>query len=322
MRRPSRLPALLAPAALALAGASAADVIHLDDGRRIEGVVVGEAEGVVTIQTGREQEEVPAERVVRVEEAPVDEWLQRRAERGREQWVKRRQRAATGLLRDYDRADAEERARIEGDLDRFDPALLLDPLERALDDRRDATRALAVRRLEAIGGEDALVRLLRAVLTTDRDDVEDAGHAAAVRVDATRTRELYEEVAATPTKASRRYRAIQRLAAMGGRDAVPGLVYALEQVQSELHVAQARAKDLRSAPLDLGTGTGAGTNVPVELPQVELFEINTTTSVAALRALSRAAAAALREVTGEDRGEDPAAWKAWWAAQGGGAGDH
>jgi hypothetical protein len=104
---------------------------------------------------------------------------------------------------------------------------------------------------------------------------------------------------------------------MGNRNAVPGLIVVLEHVSAEIRATLAKSDGLRRVPVNPGTIGGAGVNVPIELPEVNLVEVRTSAliPVKSLRRIRAAAGNALRTITGHELGHDEKAWAAWWAKQ-------
>lgn len=304
---------------LALAPAAAADVVHLAHGDPVVGAVVGDdrdASGaaVLVVLTPDGEVRLPRERVLRVEPTDVAPDLRRRAARAAERLRERQEREAGKLLRRWARADEGERATIEAALEALPPAALVAPLEEAAGEGAPDLRAFALGRLAALGAP-AVDPLLRVAMTSKHADARDRAHAAALALDAERARAVYEQVAGMNTRPIRRVRAIQRLEALGRRESVPALLAVLEWARVELRAQLGRARELRRVPVDLGTVGGAGVQVPVELPEMELVEVATTANVPVLRVLSAAAAKALESITGERHGEDPEAWRSWWGKQ-------
>ncbi len=296
-----------------------ADVVHLTDGDPVDGAVVGEDRDdqgapALVVLTRDGEVRVARERVARVEPADVPPDLRRRADKAAARLLERQGREATKLLRRWARAAEAERAEVEAALDALPAAALLAPLEDAAGEGAAELRPFALERLRTLGAA-AVDPLLRVAMTSRHQEAREGAHAAAVALDAERARVVYEQVAGMNTRPIRRVRAIQRIEALGRRDSVPALVAVLEWARLELRAQLARARELRRVPVDLGTVGGAGVQVPIELPEMQLVEVATTVNVPVLRVLSAAAAKALQGISGQQHGEDVEAWRAWWSAQ-------
>lgn len=302
-----------------LSAPALAEEFHLADGSKIQGATIGEANGRITIlPTKGAQIELDRGDVLRIDRNhAISPKLRKKAKRARAKFAKKQRRRVQALLKKYGRADEAEREALDAKLDGYSAGALLDPLADALGDRRKATRMMAMRRLSAFETTEAVAPLVREALTSTERQFAEQTHKAAVGVDSTLARRFYETVAASQTKPARRLRALGYLAGMGDRNAVPGLVRVLEHVQAEIRATLATAGGLKRIPVNLGTSGPAGVNVPIELPEVNLVEVQTSmlVPVTALRRIRGAARGALKSLTGEDLGDEPAAWKAWWAKQ-------
>ena len=104
---------------------------------------------------------------------------------------------------------------------------------------------------------------------------------------------------------------------MGDQGAVPGLIFALEKVETEIRTALASAGGLRRVPVNLGTQGGAATNAPIELPEQNLIAVQTKVSVSSLRQVAGSVRKVLGGLTGE-RHTDAKSWRAWHERSGGG----
>lgn len=323
---------LLAPLALALLVTASqparADRWELSDGSRVEGAPIASAAGVLLVLTADGERSLELGAVSSHEAAPVARDLQRKADKARAAWIARGEREAQALLRRHARAkDDEARAAAAAGLEALGPLALLDPLADALDDGDEPTRALALRLLQALPHPGATDALLRAAMEARRPEQRDAAHAAAAARDPGRAREVYEGVLASPTRPSRRAYALQHLDAMGQRGSIPGLVYALEKIKMETRAALASGK-LERVPVNLGTRGGAATNAPIELPEMQLIEVNSSNTVTVLRLLESGTRRLLTKLSGVDKGDDTEAWRRWWdedarraARRSGGAGN-
>lgn len=291
-----------------------ADRYTLRDGTQLEAELVGEAEGTLYLLTheGREVTLARAGVAEVASGATLPAELLPKLERTRRTYRELRRRAAKKLLRDLRRAKGEERETLLAALDEFSPELLAGPLGEALEDRK--LRELALGRLEAQADGLGVQPLVRAAITSKDKDLREAAHEAALRSDRTRTRTYYEQIVALPTAPRRRLRALGRLAGMGERAAIPGLILALEKVEAEIKTSLATAGGLKSVPLDLGSQSGAARGAPVELPEVELTEVQTKVSVSTLREIAGGITQVLGGLSGVER-SGSAAWSEWWDSQ-------
>ncbi len=301
-----------------LPAAAQAEILELKDGSTLVGAYIGEADGTLTfLPTTGKARSVDRAQVIRIDwthKAP--DKLQKRAQRARLQFVKKRRREVSKLLKKYGRAkDTAARDEISARLETFSANVRLKPLSDALSDTKPATRDYAVKALAALETDKAVAPLVRAALTTKHKDLGESAHRAALSVDKSLTRRFYESVAASRTKPRRRVLALGHLGAMGERASVPGLVRVLEHVNAEIRATLATAGGIRQVPVNLGTIGGAGVNVPIELPEMNLIEIQTSVSVPVLRAVEGAAIDALKRITHQNLGNKPADWKGWWKKQ-------
>jgi HEAT repeats len=316
------LPALAL--ALVLTSVGQADVVHLDDGSEVIGVTLGQENGRLHVYTDDGTVELELARVVEVdrEHELDDDTVRRRGARAQRSFYQRREREARRILRGYGRTDdPAERAALVAQLDDFGAPELIEAASSYLDDRDEEVRELAIETLAGARTDEVRERvfpLLREVLTTKYDDVVEKGHHAALALDPDLTRRVYEAVAQSGTLPGRRINALRQLGRMGVRDSVPGLVLVIERVNQQIRASMATAGELRQVPLNLGNGSGAGTNVPVELPEMQFVEVgtNSSVSIAHLERVRAGAASVLSSVTGEDFGDDAALWRQWWEREG------
>ena len=196
-------------------------------------------------------------------------------------------------------------------------AALLEPLGDALDDDRAATRELAARLLGASRVQPAATdALLRAAMTSRRGQTRAEAHTAAFAANPQRTRAVYEAVAMARTKPDRRVAALGFLGRMGPAS-LPAIIGVLEYVNGDIRAVQAQAGELRRIPVNLGTTGGSAINVPIELPELTLVEVNTSYTVASIRPVQAQAVRALQALSGEDFGTDHDAWRSWHEREGG-----
>jgi hypothetical protein len=309
----------LALGALAVAASlaptpAAADRYRLSDGKSFDAAPVGEAEGVMILLTYEGKEvRLPTAGIASVESgAKLPKELEAKLARAKHNYRVDRRRAATKLINRYKRAKESERAAIGAKLDAFPASQLEGPLGRALSERR--LREFALARLGATKGVHGIRPLVKASVTSKDKKLRAAAHAAALKSDKALTRTYYEQIVAMPTSSKRRLRALGRLAGMGDRQAIPGLIFALEKVETEIRTALATAGGLRRVPVNLGSRGGAATNAPIELPEQSTIAVQTKVSVSSLRRVSGAVRKVLGGLSGVDRA-NAKSWRAWWDEQ-------
>jgi len=305
--------ALAASAAFAPSPA-VADRYRLADGQSFEAAPVGEAEGVTILLTHQGKEvRLPSAGIASVESGdPLPKELEPKLARARANYRVDRRRAATKLINRYKRAKEAERAKLSAKLDAFPASQLEGPLGRALNERR--LREFALGRLAATKGVHGIRPLVKAAVTSKDKKLREAAHAAALKNDTLLTRTYYEQIVGMPTSTKRRMRALGRLAGMGDRRAIPGLIFALEKVESEIKATLATAGGLRRVPVNLGSQGGAAVNAPIELPEQSTIAVQTKVSVSSLRQVSGAVRKVLGGLSGVDRANSKS-WRAWWDEQ-------
>ena len=304
-------------ALLLLCGVARADRWELADGETVSGAAIGSAAGRLLVLTPEGERSLEAGAVVRHQPEEVERDLQRKADKARAAWVARGEREARALLRRHARArDAAGREEAAAGLDQLGPLALLTPLAGALDETDEPTRQLALARLSALPHPEATDALLRAAMELKRPTQRAEAHQAAAGRDPLRAREVYEAVLASPTRPSRRAYALQHLDAMAQRSSIPGLIVAVEKIKMESRAALATGGSLRQVPVNLGSTGAAATQVPIELPEMQMIEVQSSNTVMVLRVLEDGAQRLLRKLSGVDKGDDPAAWRRWWDAEG------
>lgn len=307
-----RLP-VFALMVLALATQAHAEQYVLADDAIVEGAPVLETTTTVQVMTKKGVVELHKDQVVTVHPSEVSSRLRERAEHQRAKVFKKTAKTAKKALREYGKADSARRVEIEALLRSMPPAAIVDPLGNGLDDPRQVTRAFAVRLLGDNQTRPAATdELLKAAMTSKRQSIRELAHETAAATNPERTQTVYQAVAQSRTKPDRRVKALGFIEQMNRKDAVPGLIAVLEYVRTEIRTALATAGGLKRVPVDLGSQSAAGSRVPIELPEMQLVEVNTTISVPTLRAIQSRAGKALNGITGQDLGVEPEAWQDWW----------
>jgi len=283
---------------------------HLGD-RTLSGVWIGEAEGIVHILTI----EGERERFDRNELRWID-WhalappeLEKKAVEEREKFIRERRKEARKLIRELERADEPERPSLIARFDGFDEAQSLHAFSDGLESKAEHVRELSFERLAGFESEAAVVPLVRVHLKT-----RDAAFAARALEVARKkqpelTRELYEYVAQS-AGLDHRVRAIETLAGFGDRAALPALVRVLAYVDMNVRATLARTKEIREVPVNLGGVTSAAQGVTIDLPQMELIQVQTSVRIPteSLQRLGNATVGALESISGRPLGNDVEAW--------------
>ncbi|MBL4849945.1 MAG: hypothetical protein JKY65_30825 [Planctomycetes bacterium] len=312
-------------AVAAFASPALADRYRLTDGQEFEAAPVGEIPGV-RIKGVRASGDVVflltyAGKEIRVAKAgiasvdsgaPLPKKLAPKLARAKRNFRAARRRAAAKLIRRYKRAKKAERLKIVAQLDAFPARTLEGPLSDALSDRK--LRAFALERLAATKGAEGIRPLVKAVVTSKDKSLREQAHAAALGADKVLTRTYYEQIVAMPVSSKRRMRALGRLAGMGDRQAIPGLIFALEKVESEIQAVLATAGGLRRIPVNLGTRGGAAINAPIELPEQSTIAVQSKVTVSTLRQVSNAVRKVLGGLSGVERANSKS-WQVWWDDQ-------
>jgi len=288
---------------------SAAD-FHLD-GRSISGVWIGEADGIVHVLTLEgERERFDRNELLWIDwHAPVPPELEEKAVAARERFVVERRKEARRLIRELERADEPERPSLIARFDGFDEAQSLHAFSDGLESKAEHVRELSFERLSSFESEAAVVPLVRVHLKS-----RDAAFGARALETARRkqpelTRQLYEYVAQT-AGIDHRVRAIETLQGFGDRAALPALVRVLAYVDMNVRATLARTKEIREVPVNLGGVTSAAQGVTIDLPQMELIQVQTSVRIPteSLQRLGGAAVGALESISGRAYGNDVGAW--------------
>lgn len=312
-RRVARAVALACVAGtLACLPLAAAD-FHLD-GRTLSGVWIGEADGIVhVLSAAGERERFDRNELLWIDwHAPVAPELEAKAVKERERFVVERRKEARKLIRELERADEPERASLIARFDGFDEAQSLHAFSDGLESPAEHVRELSFERLSRFESEAAVVPFVRVHLKS-----RDAAFAARALETARKkqpelTRELYEYVAQT-AGFDHRVRAIDTLARFGDRAALPVLVRVLAYVDMNVNATLARTKEIREVPVNLGGTTSAAQGVTIDLPQMELIQVQTSIRIPteSLQLVGQAAVRALESISGRALGNDVGAWAAY-----------
>ncbi len=304
--------ALIIIAALFATAAADAAVFHMREGDPITGAYIGkESDRVVLLDAAGKRRTVLAADILRVDWATLASTsVERKAKRERGRHLKKRRRAASDLVRALEKADLDARPALHSELGQFDEAELMRALDKGLRSRHVHVRDYSYGRLKTFASPGAIVPLLKYTLSGSDPAFRDRTHQTALTKNRDKSRQVYEYVA-LKAGFDERETALNRIAAIGDPKSVPRLVQLLTYVDMNIRATLVRAKRIREVPVSL---SGA-TNVTIDLPEVELIEVNTSVKVPmqVLRKLEGTTINTLRAVTGVDLGDDTKAWTHWWA---------
>jgi hypothetical protein len=208
--------------------------------------------------------------------------------------------------------DEAKRAAIVAELDRVDIRGRLPALIEGLKGGRAAGRRYCVDALAAM----KIVQLVPhfvLVSTDDKDgEVRKAGYDAAIALERDYARRWYEHVAIHHVD-GRRARALERIEAIGSPDSVPMLATLVQVVGLEVRTQVARLAGIETANVNLGAGSPAASSVPLQLPSIELIDVqvNLQLPVATQVGFRDAALRALRTIAG-DLGSEPERYLSWY----------
>jgi hypothetical protein len=298
---------------LLVPNSASAERYHLE-GEVVHAEPIGEVDGVLILfRANKKTLRIEKSKVSKVEAGhPLADSLQKRYAKARLKHLKKRWKLVDKVLRRFGRAPAATQKAIAEELATFQPASLVHPLGKALKSSKAHLRLLALDRLEKLKGVNAERPLVQTAILAKEAGLRKRAHAAALRLDKTRTRTYYEQIAAMPTAPQRRVRAIRYLAGMGDVGASPGLIFVLEKVELELKATLVTAGGLRRIPVNLGTRGGAAINAPIELPETSVISVKTKITATSLRQIQGLAGKALKTLSGQDHGTDTKAWRRWW----------
>ena len=80
----------------------------------------------------------------------------------------------------------------------------------------------------------------------------------------------------------------------------------------EINLQVARVRKIDTQLADLGSLSNSATNVPIQLPEIDLVELRTFVQARARVIEIGLTVAVLQRLTGQSYGADPAAWAAWY----------
>ena len=301
-------------------------VFHLRDGTELAGAyVTEEGDQVVVLLKGGQLQRVARDDILRVEwDREVNKILEARAQRERKRLHKKRQRRAGELVKKLGRAtrkkptdeQASERREILDELDRFTGPELAPALADAIVSKRAGQRDFAYQRLVRVGDRSAVVPLLRGALGSPDPQLRPRAHEAALAIDREASRKVYEYVVAASSHTPERLLALEYIQKIGDIQSVPRLIEILEYVDAQVRVQLVRTKRIKEVPVNLGTQGAAATEVPIELPEIELIGVAVGTKIPtkSLVLTRDAVVNTLHQLSHENHGTDGDAWRRWWKA--------
>lgn len=321
MRSALVVPSLLvvALAALFAIPEARAERFRLKSGETLHAEPVGwldHGDQVVLTAKGKRQT-LAAKDVASVESGhPLPEKLTKKLENLRRKHWSKREKLVSKVLSKFGRTAEAERAAVLDELQRFAPAELVKPLGRVLEkSRKEHAVVFALNKLGQLEGVDAERPLVRTSILAKGGRLRARAYRSAAKLDRTRVRTYYEQVAGMPTAHERRLRAMDYLAHMKDPKATPGLIFALERVEMEIQATLATGGDLKSVPVNLGTQGGAAINAPIELPEATITSVKAKVGISTLREVASRARKTLSTINGDDHGADSKSWKAWWESR-------
>jgi hypothetical protein len=283
---------------------------HLDS-RTVSGVWIGEADGVIhVVNLEGKREKFDRNEVIWIDwHAPVPDSLEKQVVRARERFIRDRRKVARKLIRELERAKKPERASLEAMFDGFDEAQSLHAFSDGLESRKSHVREFSFARLSGFQSEAAVVPFVRVYLKTKDSEYAERALRIAREKEPELTRRLFEYVAQS-AGFDHRIRAVGVLQKIGHRDSLPSLVRVLHYVDMNIRATFARAKEIREVPINLGGTSQAAQNVTIDLPQLELIEVQTSIRlpVESLRRVESVTVQALESISGKSLGDDVQAW--------------
>ncbi len=227
----------------------------------------------------------------------------------RERFLEERRKIARKLIQSLERSGVEERPSLIAKFDGFDEAQSLHAFSGGLDSRAEHVRELSFGRLATFQSEAAVVPFIRVYLKSSDPAYAARALEQAKQMDPDLTRRIFEFVSMSAPMPYR-VKSVETLGALGDRAALPSLVRVLHSVGIDIRATVARTKSIDEVPVNLGGITQAAQNVTIDLPQLELIEINSSlrVPVEALRRLEAVTSQALHTLSGESHGTNVGAW--------------
>lgn len=208
--------------------------------------------------------------------------------------------------------DEGKRAVLEARFDALDARARVSALLDGLGRSRPGSQRFAISRIRALGAPELVPHLVLTATGGAKAEVRDDAHGAACALEIDRARRWYEHIAARDFGV-RRLRALEWLEAIASPDSVPLLAHIAAIATLEVNVQLAALCGFESVPVNLGSASPAGTQVPIQTPKIDLIEVQTSVKVPAALATGwrDAAFRGLRAIVGSDLGSDPEAYRSW-----------
>ncbi len=279
----------------------------------VRGAWIGEADGVMTILTDEGKKRSFDRNDLRWIDWSVEvpERHASRVLRERKRFLEARRKEARKLIRSIERSGENERPSLIAKFDGFDEAQSLHAFSSGLESKEEHVRELSFERLAGFRSEAAVVPFVRVYLKLPPEHPYGVRALEQARtMNAELTRQLFERVAQVAPMPYR-IKSVETLGTMGDRASLPSLVRVLHSVGIDIRATVGRTRRIDEVPINLGSTTAAATNVAIDLPQLELIEINSSlrVPVEALRRLESVTAQALHTISGESFGTDAHAWE-------------
>lgn len=283
---------------------------HLVEGS-VRGAWIGEADGVIHILTEEgKKTEVDRNDLVWIDwSVEVPPKMGKRVVREREKFIKKRRKIARKLMKTLEKSKEPERPSLIAQFDGFDEAQSLHAFSDGLGSRVEHVRELSFERLASFQSPAAVVPFVRVSLKSKDPEFAARALKQAKEMNPEMSVRLFEHVAHS---ASMPYRtkAVETLGTYQDDSALPGLVRVLHYVGIDIRATVGRTKRIDSLPINLGSTNAAASNVEIDLPQLELIQVQSTLRIPAesLRRLESVTVKALENASGQSFGNDSHAW--------------
>ena len=305
-------PQILLTGSLLLLASSAlpATEFHLVEGS-VRGAWIGEADGVIHVLTEEGKKvEVDRNDLVWIDwSVEVPPKMGKRVIREREKFIKKRRKVARQLMKTLEKSDEPERPSIIAKFDGFDEAQSLHAFSDGLGSKVGHVRELSFERLASFESPAAVVPFVRVSLKSKDPEFAARALKQAREMNPEMSVRLFEHVAHS---ASMPYRtkAVETLGSLQDDSALPGLVRVLHYVGIDIRATVGRTKRIDTLPINLGSTSAAATNVEIDLPQLELIQVQSSLRipVESLRRLESVTIKALETASGRSYGNDSHAW--------------
>jgi len=256
------------------------DEVELTSGETVSGAVIGETSDAFYVLTRAGEQKFPRDEVAGWTPSTegVTPTLRRRAAHLGQRLQKQRAGKARSWLKRASKGSEASRTKAREAFLAFEEPARIHAAKTAA--RDGVSLDLAFQTLEQAQAVDPL---LQVALSGKQRDIRDRAHALALGIDRERTLDAYVSVSNDGQLSVRsRYRALGRVGAIGDRRALRQVEALVLHLQQEVKTALATAKQSRTARVDL---SGGNTNLPVELPEVNLISISSSQRMVVIKAL-------------------------------------